>query len=146
LAVVGLFRNVSHLLAALFNNRADFQRRWHEAAGAPAGAGLEGRWEGEWVSEENGHRGALKCLLTKAGPGGYQAMFYAVYARFLSVAYTVPLHGETSGGKLQLKGEADLGNLAGGIYHYEGEADVTSFNCSYRCAYDHGVFRLTRLR
>jgi hypothetical protein len=39
-----------------------------------------------------------------------------------------------------------LGQLAGGIYHYEGEAGGTEFNCTYRCAYDHGPFYLQRLR
>jgi hypothetical protein len=137
---VGLLRNVLHVLAALFNNRADFQRRWNDPA-TP-----EERWQGEWVSDANGHRGALKCLLTKLRPGEYKATFYAVYARFLSVAYTVPLQGRQTAGKLKLEGQADLGQLAGGIYHYEGEADETAFNCTYRCAYDHGMFHLKPLR
>jgi len=107
---------------------------------------LEGRWQGEWISDANGHRGALKCLLTKTESGEYQATFYAVYARFLSVAYSVPLHGRQIGGKLKLEGQPDLGQLAGGIYHYEGEADKTEFNCTYRCKYDHGTFQLKPLR
>ncbi len=73
-------------------------------------------------------------------------MFYAVYARFLSVAYSVVLQGHEAGGKLKLEGEADLGKLAGGIYRYEGEADQAAFNCKYRCKYDHGTFRLAPVR
>lgn len=134
---MGLFRNISHVLAALFNNRADFQRRWS--------AGKEERWQGEWKSEANGHHGSLKCLLTRSGDE-YRTMFYAVYAGFLSVAYTVPLHGETADGKLKLEGKADLGKLAGGVYHYEGELAETEFRCTYHCAYDHGTFHLTPLR
>lgn len=142
---MGLFRNVSHVLAALFNNRADFQRRWNDPASQPkTNSGLTGRWQGEWVSQSNGHRGALKCLLTKTEAGEYQATFHAVYARFLSVCYSVPLQGQQSGEKLKLEGQADLGQLAGGIYHYEGEADETAFNCTYRCAYDHGTFHLRK--
>jgi limonene-1,2-epoxide hydrolase len=133
---VGILRNVSHVLAALFNDRADFQRRWNDPS-TP-----EERWQGEWVSETNGHRGVLKCLLTKTESGEYQATFYAVYARLLSVAYSVPLHGRRDAGKLKLEGQADLGQLAGGIYHYKGEADETAFNCTYRCKYDHGTFQL----
>lgn len=145
--VMGILRNVSHVLAALFNNRADFQRRWNEAAAHPkTNSGWEGRWQGEWVSEANGHRGALKCLLTKTESGEYQATFHAVYARFLRVCYSVPLHARQIGGRLKLEGQADLGQLAGGIYHYEGEADEKAFNCTYRCAYDHGTFHLKRLR
>jgi hypothetical protein len=142
---VGLFRNISHVLAALFNNRADFQRRWNDpAAQSKTNNGLEGRWQGEWVSEANGHRGALKCLLTKMESEEYQATFYAVYARFLSVCYSAPLHGRHSDGKLKLEGQADLGQLAGGVYRYAGEADETAFNCTYRCKYDHGTFHLRK--
>jgi hypothetical protein len=144
---VGIFRNVSHVLAALFNNRADFHRRWNKLAAQPkSNSGLEGRWLGEWASEANGHRGALKCLLTKTESGEYQATFYAAYAKFLSVCYNVTLHGRQMGEKLKLEGEADLGQLAGGIYNYQGEADETEFNCTYRCAYDHGTFCLKPLR
>lgn len=144
---MNLLRNISHVLAALFNNRADFQRRWQELAAQPKiGSGLEGRWHGEWVSAANGHRGALKCLLTKTEAGEYEAMFHATYARFLRVCYSVPLHGRQIEGKLKLEGEADLGQLAGGVYHYEGEANETAFNCTYRCAYDHGTFYLKPLR
>jgi hypothetical protein len=132
------FRNVAHVLAALFNNRADFQKRWK--------AGKEERWQGEWTSEANGHHGPLKCLLTPDDSGDYRAMFYAVYASVLSVAYTVSLHGEKMDGKLKLKGELDLGKLAGGVYRYEGELAAQEFCCNYRCAYDHGTFRLTPLR
>jgi len=138
---VGLLRNISHLLAALFNDRAAFQRRWDHP---PPDRGLEGRWQGEWISEANGHRGALKCLLTKTAPEKYEAAFHAVYAGFLRVAYVVELHGRQSGAALQLEGEADLGRLAGGIYHYKGEAAESAFNCTYRCAYDHGTFHLSR--
>jgi hypothetical protein len=143
----GIFRGVSHVLAALFNNRAQFNRRWREQT-AQAGArnGLEGLWQGEWISQANGHHGALKCILMKTKSDDYEAMFHAVYARFLSVAYTVPLCGQSIDGKLKLEGETDLGKLAGGIYHYEGEADENAFVCTYRCAYDHGTFHLAPFR
>jgi len=45
-----------------------------------------------------------------------------------------------------LEGQADLGKLAGGIYQYKGEAGETAFNCTYRCAFDHGRFQLKPLR
>jgi hypothetical protein len=139
---VGILRNISHVLAGLFNDRADFQRRWEEAVrtGAPQ------PWAGEWVSEVNGHRGELKCLLTQTAPGKFDAAFYAVFARLLKVSYHVPLQGRQTEGVLKLEGQTDLGKLAGGIYHYEGEMDEASLRCTYRCAYDHGVFHLTPLR
>jgi len=140
---MGVMRNVSHVLAALFNDRAEFNRRWNEPPARPEG--LEGRWQGEWVSEANGHRGALRCLMTKARDGGYEAAFHATYARFLAVAYTVTLQGAAEGGKWRLEGQADLGQLAGGVYHYKGDGDESAFDCAYRCAYDHGTFHLRRL-
>ncbi|HEY3861220.1 MAG TPA: hypothetical protein VGO59_04965 [Verrucomicrobiae bacterium] len=140
---MGLLRKISHLLAALVNNASDFKRRWNEPSPPPtAENGLQGRWQGEWISEANGHHGALRCLLARGASGDYKATFHAVYASILRVCYTVPLHGEWSGGKIKLEGEADLGSLAGGIYHYEGEAGEQELVCAYRCKYDRGTFRL----
>jgi hypothetical protein len=136
-------RTISHVLAALFNNAADFKRRWKQDTPPPAAAnGLQGRWQGEWISEVNGHRGALRCLLTRGETGDYKATFHAVYASILRVCYTVPLHGQWSDGQLKLEGDADLGALAGGIYHYHGQAGEQGFVCVYSCKYDHGTFRL----
>ena len=138
-----LARTISHILAALFNNAWDFERRWRLSAPVPSLANaLQGRWEGEWVSEANGHRGALRCILNKAQSGEYQALFYAKYCGGLRVCYTVPLHGQMDGARLVLEGEMDIGRLAGGIYSYKGEANEKECNCAYRCKYDHGAFHL----
>jgi HEAT repeat protein len=138
-----MVRTISHVLAALVNNASDFKRRWNQNASLPTTSnGLQGRWQGEWISEVNGHRGALRCLLTRGEAGDYQAAFHAVYAKILRVCYTVPLHGQWSEGKLKLEGNADLGPLAGGIYRYQGEASETDFVCLYDCKYDHGTFRM----
>jgi HEAT repeat protein len=140
---VGIIRKISHVLAALVNNASDFKRHWNQDTPPPAVAnGLQGRWQGEWISEANGHRGALRCLLTRSAAGDYSAAFHAVYARILRVSYVVPLHGQWSDGTLKLEGEADLGPLAGGIYRYQGQAAETEFVCTYRCKYDHGAFRM----
>jgi hypothetical protein len=140
---VGTARAISHFLAALVNNASDFKRRWNQDMPPPTAAnGLQGRWQGEWISAVNGHRGALRCLLTRGEAGDYKAAFHAVYAKVLRVCYSVPLHGQWSDGKLKLEGDADLGPLAGGIYHYQGEAGESEFDCAYRCKYDHGTFRM----
>jgi hypothetical protein len=140
---MGMARKISHFLAALVSNASDFKRRWNQDAPPPTAAnGLQGRWQGEWISEANGHRGALRCVLARGEASNYQATFHAVYARILRVCYTVPLHGQWSEGKLKLEGDADLGPLAGGIYHYEGEAGEMEFVCIYKCKYDHGTFRM----
>jgi hypothetical protein len=140
---VPLVRSISHVLAAFFNNARDFKRRWNQPAPPPSAANdLQGHWEGEWISQASGHRGPLRCVLSKTSPGDYQAAFHAVYCGALRVAYTVPLHGRIDGGKLSLEGETDIGRLAGGIYSYKGEADETAFRCTYRCRYDHGTFQM----
>lgn len=50
------------------------------------------------------------------------------------------------GDSLPLKGEADLGMLAGGIYTYEGQLNSERFECTYRCKYDHETFHLKPLK
>jgi hypothetical protein len=138
-----MIRAISHFLAALVSNASDFKRRWNQRMPPPAAAnGLQGRWQGEWISEANGHRGALRCLLVRGEGGDYEAAFHAVYASVLRVSYTVPLRGQWSEGKLKLEGDADIGSLAGGIYHYQGEANEKEFTCLYSCKYDHGDFHM----
>jgi HEAT repeat protein len=140
---MGMARTISHFLAALVNNASDFKRHWNEDTLPPgASNGLQGRWQGQWISEANGHCGALRCVLTRGEGGDYKAAFHAVYASILRVCYTVPLHGQWNDGKLKLEGDADLGPLAGGIYRYQGEAGETEFICQYNCKYDHGTFHM----
>ncbi len=140
-----LFRSLSHLLAALFNNRLRFERQWQEyQPSAMSANSIEGRWEGEWISEVNGHHGGLRCILSRTGAGDYHADFHATYSKVLRVCYSVDLSVREANGRFLLKGEANLGRLAGGIYYYEGEATPAEFKCSYRCKYDHGTFHMTR--
>ena len=138
-----IVRMISHVLAAVFNNARDFEQRWRLAAPPPSAANeLQGRWVGEWISEANGHRGALRCILSKDRTGGFEALFHAKFCGGLRVCYTAPLHGQMNGSRLLLDGEMDIGKLAGGIYSYKGDANENEFTCSYRCKYDHGVFQM----
>jgi hypothetical protein len=139
---VGLIRSISHILAAVFSNASDFNRRWKDDDSQHVGGGLPSRWEGQWISETNGHHGALRCLLAQDGPTNYSATFYAIYCRSLRVCYTVPLRGQQSEVKLKLEGDADIGRLAGGNYHYAGEATASAFRCTYECKYDRGTFEM----
>jgi len=143
---IGIFRGLSHVLAAVFNNRSAFERAWRTYS--PQGNGtpsIHGRWQGEWVSEVSGHHGELKCLLSPITTDQLNAVFLASFLRWLRVGYGVLLEATESGHGFRLKWESDLGALAGGIYQYEGEVNLMEFNCSYRCKYDHGLFRLKRL-
>ncbi len=140
-----LTQQVGHLLAALFANRRQFQREWKSWRGRPVGSsGIEGPWLGRWVSEANQHTGQLRCVLTVLDSSRYRAVFHATYWKWLSASYAVTLEARQTEGKTCLEGEIDLGRLAGGLYHYAGEATSTSFRCTYRCQYDQGRFELSR--
>jgi hypothetical protein len=123
---------------------SSFNGEWRKTGKNPAASsGLEGRWEGEWISDVNRHHGRLRCIVNKEG-NVYRARFHAKYHKILSFAYTVPLKAEPTEGGYQFRGEADLGSLAGGIYHYEGHANATTFFSTYSCKYDHGTFQMQR--
>lgn len=140
-------RNLGHTLAALTTNCPNFKQAWRTAdEQSRSGGALEGRWEGEWVSQGNGHRGALRCVLVQLDNTRYRATFHARYARLLRVCYSVELSARPAGQGVALKGEADLGRLAGGVYTYEGQADGGQLQCSYGCRYDHGTFSLAKRR
>jgi hypothetical protein len=134
------------MLAAVFNSRAVFHREWKRYQTSTAQSdGIAGRWTGEWISEHSGHRGELKCVLTPVSAHAYRASFYATFSRYFAVGYVTDLKAEQTDARTSLKGEEDLGAMAGGTYRCEGEVVGAEFNCRYSCKYDHGVFRLGRL-
>jgi hypothetical protein len=136
---------VSHMFASLFNSRSAFLEQWRRyETSTETPDGIAGRWVGEWVSESNGHHGELKCVLVPVSAGVYRAHFYATFSRFFRVGYATDLNAESTNGRIRLKGEEDLGALAGGVYRCEGEAMANEFHCKYSCKYDQGVFDLRR--
>jgi hypothetical protein len=74
----------------------------------------------------------------------YRAYFYAAYSWLFRVGYITDLNAQPKDGGTHLKGEHDLGSLAGGIYRCEGEVKGDGFECRYSCKYDYGIFRLKR--
>lgn len=122
-----------------------FNRDWRAAAQQPAPANsIEGRWEGRWLSDVNGHNGNLRCLMTRESDTRYQARYRATYRKLLRFSYTVPLTVAAGDGVWQFSGEENLGKLAGGIYRYEGRATTTNFHSTYTSKYDHGTFEMHR--
>lgn len=130
------WRSLSHTLAALTANCGEFGDCWEKAAATE-------RWQGEWRSEVNGHRGALRCVLRQSGPAVFEAWFHARYARWLRVCYHATLQATPSPDGWRLEGGTDLGALAGGVYTYEGELTRSGLRCVYACRYDRGTFDLT---
>jgi hypothetical protein len=134
------------MLAALFNSRAAFHREWKRYKNSATGnEGIAGRWTGQWISQRSNHQGELRCVLTPVSPDVYRACFYASFSLLFRVAYVTNLKTESMDGRVLLKGEEDLGALAGGTYRCEGEVIGSEFNCQYSCKYDHGIFRLKRV-
>jgi hypothetical protein len=139
-------RAVALLFAASLCGCSTFNRDWRRAAVAPqAENSLEGRWEGRWRSDEGGHHGELRCLMSRQSDSVYQARFRAAYGRLLHFSYTARLEMQRHDIGWEFDGEADLGKL-GGIYYYEGRATLTNLISTYRSKYDHGLFELNRLR
>ena len=125
---------------------SSFNRDWKAAAGLVAADSLEGRWEGQWRSEANGHHDSLRCLIRRGTNDVYTARFRAKYwAVFhVSFSYSAPLTVKRQGEQFQFEGAANLGALAGGLYTYKGRATATNFVSTYSCKYDHGLFEMTR--
>lgn len=121
-----------------------FNHDWVKAAGQPPADDLQGRWQGVWASEANGHTDTLRCVVTRKKDGTYHARFHAKYRKVLSFGYAVPLKAERTAGEFKFHGEADLGWLAGGLYRYDGTADRSNFFSTYSCKYDHGTFQMKR--
>lgn len=105
---------------------------------------MAGRWEGKWISEVHGHNGALRCVITEAADGNHDARFRATYMKLLKFSYTVPLSVVETNGVWRFSGQEDLGTIAGGVYHYEGNASQAEFQSTYRSKSDHGVFEMQR--
>lgn len=133
------------LLVVIGASCSSFNREWKKEGRNPiAGSGLEGRWEGQWISDVNRHHGKLRCIVKKEG-GFYKTRFHAKYQNIFSFGYTVPLEAAATDEGYKFSGEADLGSLAGGVYRYEGHADATNFFSTYSSKYDHGTFQMKRL-
>jgi hypothetical protein len=122
-----------------------FNHEWKKAAQQAALPNdIEGRWQGIWKSDASGHTDQLRCIITKTGDGDYKARFHAKYHRVMSFGYTVPLKVQSTDGEFKFSGDANLGWMAGGKYHYEGHANSTNFFSTYKSKYDHGIFQMGR--
>lgn len=97
------------------------------------------------MSDVNGHNGDLRCLITREEEGKYAARFRASYMWLLRFSYTVRLEVQSQEGGWLFQGQEDLGKLAGGLYHYEGNATQTNFHSTYRSPADEGVFAMQRI-
>src|SRR6476659_6061297 len=75
-----------------------YNREWKQAAAfAPSEDQFEGRWEGSWRSDHNGHSGRLRCIVSSKGKDSYEANFQAKYQKVLTFHYPVTLRTTLDG-------------------------------------------------
>lgn len=124
-----------------------FDRDW-DAAGAlhPAGStDITGRWQGNWASNVSSHSGELRCLITRDSDRKlYHARYAATYLGVFHFNYDMDMTGQREGEWVKLSGQADLGGMAGGVYHYDAHANATDFFATYKSDEDNGRFTLKR--
>ena len=121
-----------------------YNQEWKDAGKTLTSGGFEGRWEGTWHSDQNGHSGKLRCITIRRYENEYDAKFRATYQKILRFSHTAPLYTQSQGTNWVFSGEANLGWWAGGLYRYEGRADAWSFFSTYSNRYDHGTFVMER--
>jgi hypothetical protein len=131
-----------HFFSPLVTNCRGFHQAWDAAPFPSAGDPLSGRWEGEWISEANGARGALRCVMVPSGPGRWQARFHATFARVLKACYDTEFEDHGAG----LRGSSNLGTFSGGVYEYAGEVTDDHFVSTFQSRTDRGSFRMRRVR
>ena len=123
-----------------------FERDWRALETQPSPeSGMEGRWQGTWLSDANGHSGGLRCILSTDDEGTLQARYRATYLGFMSFEYSVPMTARLEDEIHHFTGEADLGWLAGGRYVYVGTVEGDAFTSTYESEKDHGTFEMTRV-
>ncbi|HVK59802.1 MAG TPA: hypothetical protein VM735_13535 [Candidatus Kapabacteria bacterium] len=141
-------RKALTLLAAVFlftGCSATFNREYKAATAQPIPTtDISGPWEGNWLSDKNGHTGKLRAVFRQTGANEYDAYFHATFWKIFRASYRVPLKADEKGGRVSLSGEQNLGRLSGGVYTYEGEATPATFFCTYKSKYDHGTFEMKR--
>jgi hypothetical protein len=122
-----------------------YNHQWKKAAaGVSSEDPFEGRWEGSWRSDHNGHSGRLRCIVSRKWDDSYEANFQAKYRKVLTFHYPVTLLTTRGGTNIAFLGEANLGWWAGGLYSYAGHADATNFFSTYSNRFDYGTFNLRK--
>jgi hypothetical protein len=145
----------SIVLTLLSSCNGQFRNAWRTA---PATGGVNGKWEGTWLSAVNGHHGKLRCVVNdvlkeypvgqKPPSGRPHGFFYhATWKSILSGSYkAVHQVQPKKDGTYTFKGDHVMPEWAGGKYHYEGTIKGDDFNACYECALDRGTFTMRRVR
>ncbi len=105
---------------------------------------LSGHWQGNWYSHSTGHKGPLRCTLTKVDESTYRASFAGRFFKIIPFRYAVLLTVASDDGQtVQLSGSQHLGRRLG-TFTYSAEATCRDFVASYSSCKDCGEFVLSR--
>lgn len=133
------------VLSLLTSCGSEFRSAWKKAGTTQ---GVEGRWEGTWLSAANGHHGTLRCVVSgPKGTGNHQFFYRATWKSILSGSYKAVHHVQPKkDGSYVFKGDHKMPDWAGGMYHYEGTIKGDEFKACYECEIDRGTFTMKRVR
>lgn len=133
------------LLVALSSCNGAFRKAWKAAS---VSEGVNGKWEGTWLSAANGHHGKLRCAVSgPEGQGDHDFFYHATWKSILSGSYKAVHHVQPKkDGSYVLKGDHQMPDWAGGKYHYEGTIKGDEFKACYECEIDRGTFTMKRVR
>jgi hypothetical protein len=136
-----------YLLFSLTSCATGFRSAWRDALAEGHRDGVEGAWEGTWLSHFNGHTGKLRCVVgPDLGDGEHQFHYFATWKGFLSAGFRSRHRVVKDGGsELSFSGYHDMPKWAGGRYSYRGRVDGVDFRATYRSSMDNGVFSMKRV-
>ena len=133
----------SVLLASCSAYHADFAQAVNALPAAPDSP--TGPWKGRWVSQANGHEGALWCVISPAQGDAYDFRYRAGWAKFQfgDYTHTCPVQKKADGSfvlesAMKLPGEW-------GTYTIRGTISPTEFDATYTSdTGDRGTMKLRR--
>ena len=141
------------LLTLLSSCGLSFRSAWKSA---PTGNGVDGKWEGTWLSTASGHTGKLRAVVSSdpntykmLAPGStpYEFFYHCTWRGILSAAFkTTQQVARQKNGSYTFKGDHKMPNWVGGTYHYEGTIKGDDFNACYESGMDRGTFTMKRVR
>ena len=123
-----------------------FERAWKETASvAPGSDPVVGCWQGRWYSETANHGDKLRCVIMRRDDGTYDAWFRACFMKMMAGEYHAKLVTTDHETHVQVQAKADLGALAGGIYHQKGRIQSGRYVTRYWSKKDRGTLTMQRL-
>ena len=123
-----------------------YEKDWTAALAKPT-KGISGCWEGKWLSDANGHTGALQCVVSQVSgrPDHYLFHYRATWVKVLRAAFTIECAvKQHSSGTWTVSGEKDLGPAFGGVFSHTATITPEALQAQYSAKLDRGKMELVR--